>query len=496
MCFFSFQLLFISSSSEGRVIRMEVTAQQSNNVPLQPLSYYLRHKLNPNCLIEVFQYLCLSDLVSVCDLDTDDDQFFKQLINERVIGMRWFIMDLKFLSSNMYSYPKIFRLFGKSMRKLRIRARHNYVSYILKQMIQFCAPETLQELHIVVRLEDMFNDHEPLLSSQLLKDAVPFVRGIQSIYINVDYNILCEMCSYMKKMLAYFVDNAKNLRILKVVNFRMGHFFNQINATKLTLTEIHLTDVTILKKDLRNLIQKLPNLEVFFMNASNMRAIGSVMGRLCPKLRFFGNIFIGSDNIHCYNFFKQFKNLTEISLMPQAKGVRNFKNILEILASKNTLCKLNIYVNDKSNFESNRVIDLNGFLSLKHIEFHFKYLRPNLSDGKEFFRNLMTEMKALDAVTIVSAQNVIHVFEIVQYVPYIKELNIFQMNCHRMEAQQIFQFIQETIEKRSGVGFLQPTNIIANAKQTSEMMRNNNIDRFIKVSTKYPTQNQSSKYNL
>lgn len=475
---------------------METNALQCDNELLKPLSYYLRHKLNPGCLIELFQYLSLSDLITICELDTEDDQFFKLLINERVIGFRWIVLDFKYSPPNMYSYPKIFQVLGKSMKKMRIRVQRYYLNYILKWMIEYCAPDNLQQLHIIVKLDDVFKDQERPLPLQLLEDVVPFIRSIQTIYINVDYNILGEMCSYMKMILAYFVNKASKLQILKVVNLRMGHFFNLINVEKLRLTEIHLTDVTILKKDLRDLIRKMPDLEVFFMNISNMTAIGNVLGQSSPKLRFIGNIFIGPDNIHCYNFFRHFKHLVEISLMPQSKGIRNFKNLLEILAAKNTLCKLNLYFNDKNNFEYNRSIDLNGFPSLKHIEFHFRNFKPDLSEGKGFFQNLMTDMKALNTITLVSRPNVSNVFEIVQHVPYIGELNIFQMNCHRVEAQQILQFLQKTIQKRSGFGYLQPIHIITNLKQTSEIKKNNNIHDFIKISTKTMIENHLDAFNF
>lgn len=475
---------------------METDTLQIDNEPLKPLSFYLRHKLNLNCLIEVFHYLSLSDLISVCELDTEDDPFFKPLINDRVIGTRWIVFDFNYLTPNMYSYPKSFQVFGNSMKKIRIRVQRYYLKYLFKWITKYCVPDTLQELHIIVKLDDVTNDQERPLNPQLLEDIVPYIRSIQNIYINIDYNILREMCPYMKTIFAYFVNAAKNLKFLKVVNLRMGHFFNQIGVEKLSLTEIHLTDVTILKKDLRNLIRKMPDLEVFFMNVSNMTAIGNVLGQCCPKLRFIGNTFIGPDNIHCYSFFRHFNNLVEVSLMPQSKGVRNFKNLLEILASKNTLCKLNIFFNDRMNFEFNRSIDLNGFPSLKHITFHFKNFKPNLVEGKVFFQNLMTEMKALNKVTVVSRPNVSNVSEIVQHVPYIEELSIFQMNCHRVEAQQILQFIQTLVQKRSRLGYLQPIHIFGNPKQVSEMKKNNNIDHFVEISMKKMIDNQFNAYNF
>lgn len=82
------------------------------------LSYYLRHKLSEDCLVILFEYLQVNDLMRVCDLDTDDDQFFTELIGKRIIGKK--LIDLWSRVRRVWSLKKTIEKFGPFIKRLEI----------------------------------------------------------------------------------------------------------------------------------------------------------------------------------------------------------------------------------------------------------------------------------------------------------------------------------------------------------------------------------------
>lgn len=82
------------------------------------LSYYLRHKLSEDCLVILFEYLQVNDLMRVCDLDTDDDQFFTSIIGERIIGKK--IINLWSRVKRVWSLRKTIEKFGQFIKRLEI----------------------------------------------------------------------------------------------------------------------------------------------------------------------------------------------------------------------------------------------------------------------------------------------------------------------------------------------------------------------------------------
>lgn len=70
--------------------------------------------LNEDCLVAIFKFLDVPDLLKVCEID---EITFTKLMNERVMGGKLF----DFSSMQMqWSILKIFKIFGRSMRRIRV----------------------------------------------------------------------------------------------------------------------------------------------------------------------------------------------------------------------------------------------------------------------------------------------------------------------------------------------------------------------------------------
>lgn len=117
----------------------------------KPLSYYLRHKLNPNCLIEIFQSLEFCDLLSICDLDSGTDQFFTELIREHVICGKYINFEVPDYQQSVWSFDRIFEVFGNSMRIINLPLHKYCLNRILKAIINHCKPGTLTEFRLIVK---------------------------------------------------------------------------------------------------------------------------------------------------------------------------------------------------------------------------------------------------------------------------------------------------------------------------------------------------------
>lgn len=87
----------------------------------------LRHGLNDDCLCEIFKYLDVHSLIQLCKLDV----YYKNLILQSIIGKK--LIEFKPLQKCWTMY-KIFREFGKSMRKIKIEVQKDtrFINWIIR----------------------------------------------------------------------------------------------------------------------------------------------------------------------------------------------------------------------------------------------------------------------------------------------------------------------------------------------------------------------------
>lgn len=128
----------------------------------------LRHNLNSDCLLKIFQYLNLRDLIQLCKLDT----YFYDLIASEIIAKK--VIDLGVMDKRMQnnrlvvrrSTIEAFEVFGKFMKKIIIRGED--FNLFLSTITTYCKPDRLTEVDLEFKLTTA------LSSLHLIDQSMPF----------------------------------------------------------------------------------------------------------------------------------------------------------------------------------------------------------------------------------------------------------------------------------------------------------------------------------
>ncbi len=102
----------------------------------------LRHQLNSDCQLKVFQYLNLSDLNALCKVD----EYFYDIITSQVIPKKLIVIEEQYGRIVNSSTIESFKMFGKFMRKITVRGED--FGFFLNTVMQYCKPECLTEMHL------------------------------------------------------------------------------------------------------------------------------------------------------------------------------------------------------------------------------------------------------------------------------------------------------------------------------------------------------------
>lgn len=269
---------------------MELCASNATPFKIEtdkPLSYYLRHVLNPNCLIEVLQYLEFSDLLSICDLDTETDPFFTNLINDRVIGLTLIDFDLRKSQENEWPLLKIFQVFGMSMRRVNLPIHKHHLNDILEAIVNYCPSDALTEIHIIIRGYSFSEDSLVPLKSELLQRSIPYFRCVRKLVM--EGVIFWDIFKYFFVLLL----NECNLQELNLMNFTMEHFVHLIKVNSLKVKKLRLFNIYIENDCAVNFFRKMPDLEAFSSDCIHM-SNSDLVRQCCPKIRTLGPISLFS----------------------------------------------------------------------------------------------------------------------------------------------------------------------------------------------------------
>lgn len=73
--------------------------------------------LNEDCLVAIFKYLSVPELLTTCELD---ETTFAKLMNEKIMGKKLFDFIVIQSEPNQWSVLKVFEIFGVSMKRIRV----------------------------------------------------------------------------------------------------------------------------------------------------------------------------------------------------------------------------------------------------------------------------------------------------------------------------------------------------------------------------------------
>lgn len=128
--------------------------------------------LNDDCLLAIFQYLEIDDLLRVCEVSS----FLQDLIRDHTMSVRL----LDFLELTGYwNTNKIFKVFGKKLRRIKIGpyATNASFKHFLKLVTSYCERETMVELQL-----HFYSDRNEI-PMDLLQRALPFFQTLKKLVL-------------------------------------------------------------------------------------------------------------------------------------------------------------------------------------------------------------------------------------------------------------------------------------------------------------------------
>lgn len=295
----------------------------------------LRYGLNENCLLHVFEYLSVRDLIQVCKLDI----YFKQLITKWTVRKRIFEVEGLLETKEPKSYDcEVFQTFGKTMRRFKLYT--NYLMTFIEIIIKYCEPATLTEIdleHCVTQEVDL----------DVLRLSMPYFSNLRKLKFRADDNDY----SWHTEFLTQISLTASNLQILILIDIVVeGGWLNNIR----NLRELHVEGIFSLFK-IEDLTSGLRMLKVFkFESYQDITiTISDALSKYCPNLEtlidehiIYSNPYIrvGVDLIHRYDFLSSFPYLNSVTLTSYTFCGSDLYYPLITLATKN-IVKLGVFMN-------------------------------------------------------------------------------------------------------------------------------------------------------
>lgn len=93
------------------------TMLDPKNVTIDVTYLLLSSGLNEDCLVAIFKYLSVPELLTICELD---ETTFAKLMNDNIMGKKLFDFTVIQSEPNQWSVLKVFEMFGGSMKRIRV----------------------------------------------------------------------------------------------------------------------------------------------------------------------------------------------------------------------------------------------------------------------------------------------------------------------------------------------------------------------------------------
>ncbi|XP_055304924.1 uncharacterized protein LOC129569785 [Sitodiplosis mosellana] len=207
--------------------------------------------LNEDCLVNIFKCLSGCDLVTLCDLDYENDTSLTDLINDRVIS------SLKIYDFGRLPASHVFRYFGRSLQRFKLRIQA--FSVFLENVIRYCqAPSRLREVILVVDTDcPGFN-----FDDDLWDQVQPMFQNLVKLNI---IHVTCRRAYYFMPEFFGELDDNDNLKTVTLEHFYRNKTWMEFlpnpqmcaNITELRLMNIRLKEGM---NEFQEILDRLPNL--------------------------------------------------------------------------------------------------------------------------------------------------------------------------------------------------------------------------------------------
>lgn len=323
----------------------------------------LRNGLNPDCLVIIFEYLPVRDLITLSQMD----DHYKRIIHDFIMHKKESILFGNSLytdvvDSNTEEY--LITNFGDRLKRLRfsgdIYEFYKFYNLIVSQFPK----EQITDIQVAIGYfnEEVESNFGNMNNQPMLSQADGHFLNLKKLQIKCldhhDYERTA-----INKALSMILADAPNLKSLKLSECYVnnnGFSSLLIDGTMLNLTELHLKDVSIDLQFLIEFIQKRPNLEQFIFDNGLLNEHIEILGNVLATyygntLQTFcditSNTWIGEtmeDNImhaNRYQFLSKFNNLKNVTITSNCAFASDMYYPINELAKRNTVEKLGIYQN-------------------------------------------------------------------------------------------------------------------------------------------------------
>lgn len=351
----------------GREITPEITLNQPHLVD-KDAHCRLRHGLNVQCLVHIFQYLDSADLYKLSK-NSETNDFYKQIINELVIPKHVINFD-RFFNHNVVVTQQVFEGWGKNIRKIIYNFdRKSLLSLFLESaelfelVKNYCSIDQLKSVTIgdvseIVNLPAHFRNVEVL-----------------KYYGNARTKLSAELSECLRHLTLESIVLDREFDWTKLVNLR----------------EIHLKRVAAINEEkFLSFLRLQQSIEVFhhdeYTFGDSTQTICEEMAKQCGnRIRDYSGrmpylIGVEAPPQSLYNFISELKNVKKVCLTTYQLCAGDLVYVLKRLAEYDTIETLNINYSDVGEFDVN--CDMRHFSHLKTITLqkrsdHMRHICPH-----------------------------------------------------------------------------------------------------------------------
>lgn len=312
----------------------------------------LRNGLNDDCLLEIFLYLSVEDLIQLCNLDVCFEGLITSstLKNTVVDFGKGKLCDKDDLvlerRLEIIEIFKIFERFGKDVRKFIINTIN--LPLLLDTIMRYCTPAALTEIDLTI-----FNGVR--VDPNLMELSMPFFSNLRKLAFRMDINALTERYT---EFLTNISNTAPNLQILELQDIVIvgGWLKNFRNLRELRLQYKKESSVSF--QDLTSCLRVNPKLKVFkFASEHDITTIGDVFSTYCSGLEEFCDENVrnpydpdpfGVAVMNRYKFLASLPHLKTVTVTSYSLYCCDLYYALTSLATTN-IVKLSVFIMDRSN---------------------------------------------------------------------------------------------------------------------------------------------------
>lgn len=304
----------------------------------------LRHRLNPHCLAEIFQYLNDTDLIRVSGMN----KFYENIISNYVISKKVITFQL---STTRCEYIDIFQKFGEKIKKIHFIGDPGRFKFLLQNIVEYCAEDQLEDVRFTKVCEfyscNCEQNYRVSITPKMIAQMIPYFRNVQSVTLR---NSHLRKFGPQWHVPQTIFSESTNIQILKLNKVLLND--DQLRWEQMK----NLRDITLI--DLQDFnqstfieyLKRRPKLTRFMWKGNlNIGDIGITLAKYCgdtiTSFRHYGQDSTPVNIRTRYEFVSEFKNLTHVTMTSIFKCATDLYYPFEKLAHKNMLESLEIYQN-------------------------------------------------------------------------------------------------------------------------------------------------------